>query len=320
MDLQYLSGLDETEEVGKLFKKKSGGEKKKGGLKKFINKAVHITNRINPATVLLRNGVLASMKLNIFKIAQRLKFAYLSDEEAKKRGVDMGKFQKLKTIKDKLEKIFYGAGGKPENLKKAILTGRGNKNKEVSGLGYSDSDYDFSDMDESSPLPQLLGEEIFNSENSESLGELGEPVTAASITAATGALAAIAGLLKGIGNIFPKKEKGAEDFENTEKEGENLPAEIEKNKDEISKMEMDSSKKEKTSSDSSSDDDSQKEGFWDKNKKWLKPTLWGAGGLGLLYAGYRMFGGKKENPPQKTLSGTKKKKHHKDKKTEVKLM
>ncbi|MBI2968906.1 MAG: hypothetical protein HYY40_13985 [Bacteroidetes bacterium] len=330
MDLQYLSGINdgaqffnETEELGKRKK-----EKGKGKVKEFFKKAVHTANRANPATVLLRNGVLAAMKLNIFKVAQRLKYAYLSDEEAKKRGVDIGKFQKLKTIREKLEKIFYGAGGKPENLKKAILTGRGNKNKDVSGPGYSDSDYDFNDMNEATPLPQLLGHEIFNSENTEGLGELGEPVTAASITAASGAIAAIAGLLKSIGNIFPKKEKGTEDFENTEGEGDekNLPAEIEKNKEEISKMEMDSSKdtsNEKSSGGDSSggEDDSKKEGFWDKNKKWLKPTLWGAGGLGLLYAGYRMLGGKKEETsPQKTLTGTKHKKHHHKKKSEVALM
>jgi len=343
MDLQYLSGLDEPttadeqnllgeEEIGKLFKKKASGDagKKKGGLKQFIKKAVHVTNRVNPATVLLRNGVLASMKLNIMKIAQRLKYAYLSDAEAQKRGVDMGKFQHLKKVKDKLEQIFYGAGGKPENLRKAILTGKGNKNKDVSGLGYAYAEADFDDMNEYTPLSQLLGEEIFGSENEESLGELGEPVTAASITAATGALAAISGLLKSIGSVFKKKDgAGANDFENTEKESDpaNLPSEIEKNKDDISKIdssESDSSstsKTEKSTSDDSSGggDDSKKDGFWDKNKKWLKPTLWGAGGLGALLLGFKIFGGKKETSP-KQLSGTKNKTNHPQKKDPVALM
>lgn len=355
MDLQYLSGLDDKpttadvqdlfgdEEIGKLFKKKASASKadagkKKGGLKQFIKKAVHITNRVNPATVLLRNGVLASMKLNIMKVAQRLKWAYLSDAEATKRGVDIGKLKKLREVKDKLEKIFFGAGGKPENLKKAILTGKGNKNKEVSGLGYGYAEADLGDMNEYTPMSQLLGEEIFGSENEESLGELGEPVTAASITAASGALAAIGALLKSIGNIFPKKEKGTEDFESAGNEdAKNLPAEIEKNKEEMSKMDVpsentdssesdssSSSKTENKSSDNSSGggDDSKKEGFWDKNKKWLKPTLWGAGGLSALVLGFKMFGGKKEEKPsaKPALSGTKKKKNYKDKKEPVALM
>lgn len=147
MDLQYLSGTDDSEELGK---------KGKGKVKQFLKKAVHVANRANPATVLLRNGVLAAMKLNLMKVAQRLKYAYLSDAEAQKRDIDMGKFQRLKQIKDKLEKIFFGAGGKPENLRKAILTGKGNKNHDVQGLG---------DMNVHTPLNQLLGNDIYYSEN-----------------------------------------------------------------------------------------------------------------------------------------------------------
>lgn len=334
MDLQYLSGISEDEQLGDdlgrkkvkdfLKRSKPGGffQKVTGGgkIKKVLKKTVHIANRANPATLLLRTGVLASMKLNIFKVAQRLKWAYLSEDEAKKRGVNMDKFQKLKKIKDKLESIFYGAGGKPENLKKAILTGRGNRNHEVSGLA---------EMNESTPIPQLLGEEIFYSENDyfpiEGYSEstLGEPVTAASITAASGAIASIAALLKSIGSIFPKKEKGSEDFENTETEGDekNLPAEIEKNKAEIEKLDTAAEKESTDKPDSSGDgEDDAKEGFWEKNKKWLKPTMWGAGGLGLLYMSYRVITGKKnERPPAKALSGTKHKKHHKEKK-EIALM
>ena len=337
MYLEYLSELDELpendfsgyDEMRTLFKKKNSGsspQQKKGVFKKFIGKALNVVNKVNPATVLLRNGVLAAMKLNLMNVAGRLKYAYLSDADAQKRNIDMGKFQRLKQVKDKLEKIFFGAGGKPENLKKAILTGKGNKNKEVSGLGYAFPENDLWEMDESTPLPQLLGDDVYHSENmedTEGLGELGEPVTAASITAASGAIASLAALLKGIGNIFKKKEKGSEDFENSGGDSaSNLPVEIEKNKEEISKMDIpsdqsdssstSSSETSKTSDSSSTDsssDDSKKEGFWDKNKKWLKPTLWGAGGLTLLALGYKMLSGKKEEaPPAKSLSGTKKKK------------
>jgi hypothetical protein len=253
------------------------------------------------------------MKLNIMKVAQRLKYAYMSDEDAKKKGVDMAKFQHLKTIKDKLEQIFYGAGGKPENLKKAILTGKGNKNHDVSGLG---------EMNEATPLSQLLGDEIFHSENAETLGALGEPVTAASITASTGAIATIAALLKKIGNIFPKKEKeGSTDFETTDKDNDpgNVSTELAQNKDEITKMDASAKKVDDSSADDSgSGDDSTKQGFWEKNKSWLKPTAIGATGLGLLYLGYRAMTGKKEEHMQ--LTGTKNKKHNPQKKEPVALM
>ncbi len=56
-------------------------------------------------------------------------------------------------------------------------------------------------------------------------------------------------------------------------------------------------------------------GFWDKHKKWLKPTLIGVGGFGLLYLGYRLFAGNKAKSPSppasKGLSGLKGKKKKK---------
>ena len=93
MDLQLLEGLDDLENENKL----SGGEEtqelgKKGWFKKFTHNALHAFNRVNPATVLLRNGILACMKLNLFKVPQRLKYAYMTEAQAQKRGVDMGKW------------------------------------------------------------------------------------------------------------------------------------------------------------------------------------------------------------------------------------
>jgi hypothetical protein len=238
MDLEYLNGVydsrenkntDQTDllgvyddreamsDLGKLFKKKAGGgvfKKVAAKVKTVAKKALHLTNRLNPATAILRAGVLASAKLNVFKIGSRIKYAYLSDAEAQKRGVDMGKFARLKKVRERLEQIFYGLGGKAENLKKAILTGRGNKNKEVNGLGYTPDMMD--GLNEYSSISQILGTEMYQDELSgvfDGLGSLGEPATAATVAAATGIIGAIAGLLKSIGSIFPKKAKESKDFE-----------------------------------------------------------------------------------------------------------
>lgn len=233
-------------ELGKLFKKKASGGgggggavtkprmklkdivkkggvkqaaqnfKAKGGIKAAVKKVANLTNKLNPAVVPLRLGMLAAMKINFMKIGSRLKYAYLSDAEAQKRGVDMGKFNRLKQIKTKIENTFYTAGGKPEALKEAILKGRGNKDRDVvAGLGYAPEN--LYGMDEHAPISRLLGEIYYDEVRGlEGLGELGEPATAATITAATGVLAAIAGLLKQVGNIFPKKSKEAKDFEEGE--------------------------------------------------------------------------------------------------------
>ena len=372
MELEYLNGVPSTNNIDvqdlmgweelngeddlgkiKLFKKISqppgsnGDTSKKGKLKNILHKGLYITNRLNPATTLIREGVLISMKLNLFKVAQRLKYAYLSDDEARKKEMDMDKFSKLKKVKEKLEKIFYDAGGKPENLKKAILTGKGNsKGKhDVNGLGYISDD--MSGMDENTPSSILLGIDIYESEG---FGELGSAtVAAASITAATGIIGAIAGLLKGIGNIFPKKSKEGADFENPEsKAGDGTStAEVSKNASEIKITNSDDGSSKTSSSNSSSDSSSsstdsenedsrgdgnnqkslmktsntssssvnsdssgggKSQGFWDKNKKWIKPTAIGLTGLGLVFLGIKMMKSKSTATTQLTGMKSRKKK------------
>ncbi|MFZ5553560.1 MAG: hypothetical protein ACOZCO_10615 [Bacteroidota bacterium] len=331
MELTYLDGIpDKTQpdaqqlyedsgmkELGALFKRKKTDEpKKKFGerLKDFgqkvktgISKTIHAVNRVNPVTVLLRNGLLAAMKLNMMKVPQRLKYAYLSDAEAQKRGIDMVKFQRLKQLREKMEKIFHGAGGKPENLKEAILTGRGNANKEVNGLGYIyDSQMEM--MNLNTPLPLILGQELYYSENVENgeemkgLGSLGEPVTAAtSVTAASGILAAIAAILKNIGNIFKAKEKGSEDFENTadaDQQAATTPAtdldnfSVPEDEPVMTTRSAEITTGENTTTDESKDkspDDKPEGTWWERNKKWAKPTAWVAGILTALGIGYGVY-------------------------------
>jgi len=188
-----------------LFKKKTPEQKKqkKEDRRKKIMKVVNKVNKINPGVALLRAGILASMKLNLLKVAERLKWAYATKELAVSKGMEPAKHDKLKEVLARAEKIFYTAGGKPENLRKAILTGRGNRSKEVAGFdGYS----------ENTPLSELLGA-IYQDEFSglegldgDGFGVVTAAATGASITAATGVMAAIAGLLKQVGVLFPNKD------------------------------------------------------------------------------------------------------------------
>lgn len=234
-DFMGLMGEQEAlSELGKLFKRKAasgggGGAPKKGGLfkrnsggnteggtkkkgakiKNFLKKGLHITNRLNPAAATLRAGILAAMKLNFMKIGGQIRYSYLTEEQAQQKGLIMDRYRKMKTVREKLEKIFYGAGGKPENLKKAILKGHGNKNKEVplTGLGYTYENID--GLNEDMPLSQLLGREMYLSESMdgiEGLGALGEPATAATIAAATTVLTTIAALIKKVGSLVPNKK------------------------------------------------------------------------------------------------------------------
>lgn len=371
MDLEYLNGVNDTNnyknidtldlvgvfddnqamaDLGKLFRRKvksggspeggseGGGGKKKGKFKAILKKGLHLTNILNPATATIRAGVLLSAKLNVMKIGERLKWSYLTEDAAKSKGIDMGKFAKLKRIREKLEKIFYGMGGKPENLKKAILTGKGNKNKEVNGLG---AGYDPLDgLDETSDASAILGTDMYHDELSgveDDFGELGV-VTATAIASATGVIGAIAALLKSVGNIFPKKGKegegsggegggseeggggsSEESGGSSDESGGNVNVKSKNSgssgssggggsgggDDEASNDSSDDSNingKSKSKAKGSADDD-KPEGFWDKNKKWIKPVAIGVGSLGLLFAGYKIVTHKKVAPPQPALSG-----------------
>ena len=142
----------------------------------------------------------------------------MGENKAAAKGIDRIKHRKLVQTRNKIEKIFHTAGGKPINLRKAILGGKGNKDKAVNGLGWVDG---LSGLDgieyisEGTPLSQLLGHDVFYSENVdgmnsfEGFGELGEPITGAAIAAATAVVAAIAKNLKSIGDLFSKKNKDA---------------------------------------------------------------------------------------------------------------
>ena len=294
MDLEYLDGIndddalfagvteDEFGDIDDLGKLKIGGGQliKKIGtaVKKVapaIKKAAHVVNRVNPATGLLRVGLLASMKLNLLKVAGQLRWGYLSEEQAKQKGILIDKYKQLKNVLAKLEQIFYGAGGKPENLKKAILESRGNKDKAVAGLGVISID---DTQTENTPLSILLGD-VYHSEMEEMQG-LGEPVTAASITAASAATATIAGLIKKIGDLFPKGDKNNETGNDQGSPSENIQV------DDSGASNPDTSFKTalvKSPGETTSPAETGTENFWDKNKKWLTPTLIGIGAIATIW-------------------------------------
>ena len=325
MDLQYLSGIEDTSSnMGELGKVKFIDTLKKG---------LNVANKFNPATALLRNGFLLAMRLNMFNVPQRLKWAYLSEADAAKRGMDIPKWKKLVGIKDNLENMHFVAGGKKEDLKKAILTGKGNKNHEVSGLGYLPDNEVFL-MDLKTPFPQLIGAEIYQSEKEslEGFGELGEPFTAASLAAATAAIAALAGLLKSVGNLFPKHDKASEDF-NTNTEADAAAAKAVQNTPTVSLptsslpqtaasatfpatsttqslpamssgaavLQNDNGRAMVQSSsalpapppdnivNTNGDTQNNNTGFWEQNKKWLKPTIIGISTLGVATILYKIF-------------------------------
>lgn len=198
-DFQDFDGLGKT----KFFEKVGEG----------LKKGLHVANLVNPGMAVIRLGVLASMKLNMFQIAKNIRWAYLTDEQAKEKGLDMNKLGHLRNILKKIEDIFYGAGGKVANLKKEILTGRGNRDKAVplSGLGETDDFNGVDNYDENTPLKELLSG-VFDEESGQhetGTNGLGVIATSAAIASVTSILGTIAALIKKLGSMKQGGGSGA---------------------------------------------------------------------------------------------------------------
>jgi hypothetical protein len=126
-----LNGLGAYDVLGKakrqrkFFAKVKQAVKKAGqGIKKVAKKLV----RFNPLTVTIRAAVLLALKVNLLKVSSKLKWGYLTEQEAIAHGFDLAEWRKLKEQLAQAEKMFVNTlQGKAENFKRAILTGRAGK-------------------------------------------------------------------------------------------------------------------------------------------------------------------------------------------------
>jgi len=203
VDLSDLASIYDDEEMGNVFKKIGSAVKKT--VKKVADKVgdgIRFLNRFaNPATILLRTGFLLAMKVNLLNVAGRLRYAYLTDSEAQARGINLNELKKLKKVKDRAETVYWQAGGRKENLKKAILKGKGNKDKKVPLSGLDGLEEIYADQEEYNI--------IHGDDDLEGLGVIGTTA----IAAATSAVAAIGAALKQVKGLFNKGGNDEKSFQ-----------------------------------------------------------------------------------------------------------
>lgn len=130
-DTDQLEGLHGKKRKSKKQAKNNKRTAKKAKRKQKRRKVWGFLKRFNPALSAMRNGVYAAAKLDMKKMSSRLRYGYLSPQEAQKLGVDLNKHIKIKKTLNKLERTIEKLGGRKKNLKKAILKGRGNKDRKV---------------------------------------------------------------------------------------------------------------------------------------------------------------------------------------------
>ncbi len=168
--------------------------------------------KVNPVTALMRAGILASMKLNIMGAASKLRFAYWNPTQARSKNMEPQKHAAVKQVLARVERTFHKLGGDKNALRKAILGGKGNKNRMVSlnGLGSISSipnEYD--------DLRDVLGEEIIAMDLEESgimdegINGLGSVTLSAAIAAAAGFIGKLMNVFKKMGSLFKRGSKEA---------------------------------------------------------------------------------------------------------------
>lgn len=223
-DVQDIASVYDEEELGKVGKwlkktVKKVGTTVKTTAKKVADtagKGVRFVNRYaNPGTVLLRNGFLLAMKINMLNVAKRLRYAYLSDQQATSLGINLAALARLRKIRERAETIYWQAGGVKENLKKAILGGKGNKDKKVPLNGLFGLGTIYADQDEYDILHSANG-----------IDGLGEVASGAALAAATSALTALAASLKQIKDLFKSGAKNTENFDSDAEEADTSVPEI----------------------------------------------------------------------------------------------
>ena len=109
-----------------FFKRIGDFAKKVGsGVRNVAQKVGKAIVRYNPLSVTARLGFLAAMKLNLKKMASKLKWAYASQSQAATKGVSANQWRKAKTALSRIESLYADKlQGKRSALKDAILKGR----------------------------------------------------------------------------------------------------------------------------------------------------------------------------------------------------
>jgi hypothetical protein len=132
--------------------------------------AVKSVVKYNPLSIAARGGFLLAMKLNLGKMAAKLKWAYGSQQQAAAKGVNAATWQKSKTALSKVESLFADKlQGSKSALQSAILQGKAGN---LSGV----------------VVDQMLG-------------QLGDPASATVIAAAAPVIIATIKILKDAGLI-----------------------------------------------------------------------------------------------------------------------
>lgn len=114
--LKRTAKRDKRKAKGGLFKRVGTG------LKKGIKTVAKGVMKVSAAP--MRMAFLTALRTNVGKVSDKLKYAYLTEQQAVAMGIDKNEYKKLKNAHGKVENMFTKMGGSKNALKKAILSGK----------------------------------------------------------------------------------------------------------------------------------------------------------------------------------------------------
>jgi hypothetical protein len=284
--------------------------KKKEDRKKLSRRILNLVAKYSPLA-LVRAGVLAGIRVNIFGIARKLYPALLSEDELKRRNFNLENAKKAKEALKKVENFYFKIGGRSDSLIEVIKKGydkpifrtkKFKKIKSKENLSFSsfddndiilnnkcdDFEIEFSsnfnhyDLD----LP-IIEKEYSNVAGADDAGLI--TIISSGLTA----LGAIAAMIKGLVKDNPYNEgtpefdKVQKDIDSANKEGENDIPNVDTK--ELKKLE------EQAKNDKEEDEKNLLENY-DKILGIPKTTFWILSGLlGLSILGFSIYAIKKIN-------------------------
>jgi hypothetical protein len=110
--------------------KRRARREKKGGLFRRIGKGIKkgfktvAKGIVKVSATPARLAFLAALRMNAGGVSEKLKYAYLTEQQAIAMGIDRDEFRKLKEVHGKVEKMFKKLGGSSKALRRAILSGK----------------------------------------------------------------------------------------------------------------------------------------------------------------------------------------------------
>ena len=118
-------------------------KKYRSRIKKVAKKAVHSIKRYSPTTVSLRASAIVAIRTNMFHMADKLAYGYLTLSQAKQNNLDLGEWKKFVSARKKVESAYVKAGGTRTAIKNAVKKLKIAKKIGLHGIYGADEDFDY---------------------------------------------------------------------------------------------------------------------------------------------------------------------------------